>query len=220
MSSRQFLKAEHLLISPFGPVRNLVDHALQLHGHRRNVQTIVPSLFAALSIVENSDLIVTLPRRVAEKNARRFNIVHQPLPIDSGAFDLHAVRHTRDAQNSVHVWIFEQLNNRFECKEGEWLSAESPLDYLGMEISMDDDYIYLSMAKLIVCSRGLRLRRSATFRKWRATSQAPMLTQGAARDGLAFSSFVCCNVLWHSCCNHTKVRQQGLTRARLRRFLL
>jgi hypothetical protein len=41
------------------------------------------------------------------------------------------------------------LDNRFECKEGEWLSAEESLDYLGMEISMDDDYIYLSMSKYI-----------------------------------------------------------------------
>ena len=46
-------------------------------------------------------------------------------------------------------WIFELLDNRFECKEREWLSADGPLDHLGMGISMDDDHIYLSMAKCI-----------------------------------------------------------------------
>ena len=34
-----------------------------------------------------------------------------------------------------------------------------------------------------------------------------MLTQGAARDGLAFSSFVCCNVLW--CCGTVMSTTRG-----------
>ena len=39
-----------------------------------------------------------------------------------------------DGQEEDINWIFELLDNRFECKEIEWLSAESPLDYLGTEI--------------------------------------------------------------------------------------
>ena len=30
-----------------------------------------------------------------------------------------------------------------------WLDIESPLDYLGMDISQDDEFIYLSMTKYI-----------------------------------------------------------------------
>ena len=101
--------ARHLLISPHGPIRNMVDHALHLHGHKRNIQTIVPSLFSALLIVENSDFVVTLPSRVAEKNAERFNITHRPLPIDGGTFHLHAVRHNRDAHNPLHDWLLNMI---------------------------------------------------------------------------------------------------------------
>ncbi|MEL6751869.1 MAG: LysR family transcriptional regulator, partial [Pseudomonadota bacterium] len=54
-------KARHVLISPFGPNRNLVDHALHLKGMKRNILTVVPSLFSALSIIESSDFVVTLP---------------------------------------------------------------------------------------------------------------------------------------------------------------
>ena len=102
-------QAHHLLISPYGPNRNLVDHALHLQGLKRNIQTVVPSLFAALSIIENSDFVVTLPSRVASNNAHRFNIVHKPLPIDGGSFQLHAVRHIRDASNPLHIWLLEKL---------------------------------------------------------------------------------------------------------------
>ncbi|WP_147126025.1 LysR family transcriptional regulator [Shimia ponticola] len=102
-------KSHHLLISPYGPNRNLVDHALHLKGLKRNIQTVVPSLFAALSIIESSDFVVTLPSRVARNNAGRFNIVYAPMPIDGGSFLLHAVRHSRDASNPLHTWLSDKL---------------------------------------------------------------------------------------------------------------
>ena len=102
-------EARHLLISPHGPNRNLVDHALHLQGQKRIIQTVVPSLFAALSIVECSDLVVALPSRTARNNAHRFNITHRPLPIVGGTFQLHAVRHLRDANNPLLIWITEKL---------------------------------------------------------------------------------------------------------------
>ncbi|WP_242601448.1 LysR family transcriptional regulator [Pseudaestuariivita atlantica] len=104
-------KARHLLISPYGPNRNLVDHALHLQGLKRNIQTVVPSLFAALSIIENSDLVVTLPSRIAANNAERFAIAHRPLPIEGGTFRIHAVRHIRDATNPLHIWLLEKLRS-------------------------------------------------------------------------------------------------------------
>lgn len=102
-------RAQHLLISPYGPNRNLVDHALHLKGLKRSIQTVVPSLHAALSIIENSDVVVTLPSRVAQDNAQRFNIATRPLPIDGGSFQIRVVRHMRDASNPMHAWLLERL---------------------------------------------------------------------------------------------------------------
>lgn len=111
LTLNRIAEARHLLISPYGPNRNLVDHALNLRGYKRNIQTVVPSLFAALSIIENSDLLATLPKRVAQNNARRFNIAHKPLPIEGGTFQLHAVRHVRDAINPLQVWLLKMLRS-------------------------------------------------------------------------------------------------------------
>jgi len=111
LSLEAVAQARHLLISPYGANRNLVDHALHLQGYKRNIQTVVPSLFGALSIIENSDLVVTLPSRVASKNANRFAIAHQPIPIDGGSFQIHAVRHIRDTDNPLHIWLLERLRD-------------------------------------------------------------------------------------------------------------
>lgn len=103
---------EFVMIAPSGRSRNLVDHALQLQGLSRNVQAIVPSLFAALSIVEKTDLAVILPERVATINAGRFRLTYRPLPINGGDFKIHAVRHIRDANSSIHTWLIEQLRRQ------------------------------------------------------------------------------------------------------------
>ncbi|MBC6442758.1 MAG: LysR family transcriptional regulator [Rhodobacteraceae bacterium] len=101
--------ARHLLLSPTGLARNFVDHALHLQGYRRLIQTIVPSLFPALSIIENSDLVVTLPERVARGNAHRFNLSYASLPFEGGTFKLQAVWHIRDAKNPLHKWLLDKI---------------------------------------------------------------------------------------------------------------
>lgn len=117
----QYAAAEYVMIAPYGPQRNMVDHAFQLKGYRRHVQTTVPSLFAALSIVEQTDLVVILPERVAARNARRFNLIYQSLPIDGGAFSINAVRHIRNERSAIHIWLVEQ----FTAASAEFLPSPS-----------------------------------------------------------------------------------------------
>ncbi|EAR52897.1 transcriptional regulator, LysR family protein [Oceanicola granulosus HTCC2516] len=105
----EMAQADHLLVSPHGLIRNRVDEALRMQGYQRNIRTVVPSLFAALSIIENSELVMTLPERVAVGNWQPFDIVHKPLPIDVGDFQLQAVRHARDANSPLHAWLLENL---------------------------------------------------------------------------------------------------------------
>ena len=118
LTPQRFAAADHLLVSPFGPVRNMVDHTLQTRDLRRNVQVTVPSLFAAISIIEKSGLVVTLPERVAARNAVRFNLAYKPLPFEDSTFKLHLVRHVRDAQSALHLWLAEQLRALIASHDG------------------------------------------------------------------------------------------------------
>lgn len=42
-------------------------------------------------------------------------------------------------------WFFKAMDARFACKGDEWLTPETPLDYLGIEVSMDKERLYLTM---------------------------------------------------------------------------
>ena len=54
-----------------------------------------------------------------------------------------------DGEEEDIRWFFDHLASEYECKDTEWLSKDEPLDYLGMEIFMDDEFLYLSMEKYI-----------------------------------------------------------------------
>ena len=111
-SLEEFARESHLLVSPRGLVKGMVDHVLQARGLQRNVVSTVPSLFPALAILEQSDLVAFLPSRVAEMNRRRFNLAFAPLPVEGGDFPICAVRHARDAHNRLHLWLLAQLRKQ------------------------------------------------------------------------------------------------------------
>ena len=54
-----------------------------------------------------------------------------------------------DGEPADVEWFFQILAERFNCKDPEYLTMESGLDYLGMMLSMDSDNIYLDMEKYI-----------------------------------------------------------------------
>ena len=46
-------------------------------------------------------------------------------------------------------WFFDKIADRFECKEDQWLTPETPIDFLGIDVSMDDNGVYMSMCNYI-----------------------------------------------------------------------
>jgi hypothetical protein len=54
-----------------------------------------------------------------------------------------------DGEEEDIQWFFDKLGGRFDCKDAEWLTKGNPLDFLGMNISMDDENIYLSMENYV-----------------------------------------------------------------------
>ncbi len=107
-----YADAPHLLVAPEGVARGVVDMALGGFGLRRTVRATVPQFFPALSILAESGLVATLPRRVAQTCCARFGLRHVPLPFTSPTFAVRAVRHRRDAENPVHAWLSDTLREQ------------------------------------------------------------------------------------------------------------
>ncbi|MEM9715480.1 MAG: LysR family transcriptional regulator [Pseudomonadota bacterium] len=111
LSMRGYLEAPHLLVTPTDAQRGSVDFALDELGLSRYVQSTVPMFFPALSVLENSNMIATLPKKVAQTYGARFNLNWVPLPFDGPSFAVRAVWHKRDKTSQIHAWLVDILKS-------------------------------------------------------------------------------------------------------------
>lgn len=110
---RRYLSCAHILVSPIGrQFPSSVDDALRRAGHeQRHIRVCVPQYLAALQLVASSDLVVTVPRTVAQRNAARMGLVEAELPFATDAFELWQVWHERAHHDKAHRWLREQLRD-------------------------------------------------------------------------------------------------------------
>ena len=54
-----------------------------------------------------------------------------------------------DGEEEDIIWLSNKLDARFECKATEWLTTETPIDFMGIDVKLTDDRILLSMSSYI-----------------------------------------------------------------------
>lgn len=104
-----YVAERHLLVSQSGDRIGIVDAALAACGRRREVVTALPYYLAALATIEVTDLIATVPRRLAEQFAPSFRLASVEPPLEVRRFVLSLLRHRRNAVNPMLDWIAEGL---------------------------------------------------------------------------------------------------------------
>ena len=85
LTLEQYVAMEHILISPSGGQVGIVDHWLKQHHLSRKVALMVPHFLSAPMIVAQTDMILTLPYRIAEKFVQMapLQLLHTPIALPS-----------------------------------------------------------------------------------------------------------------------------------------
>jgi DNA-binding transcriptional LysR family regulator len=109
LTLKQYLDAQHIVVSLDGTVSGIVDVILARQGHSRRLVAAVPFFFTALATVARSDLIATIPSRLANAFAGRLGLRLYPPPIEIRPYTVSAVWHERNANSALHLWIVEQI---------------------------------------------------------------------------------------------------------------
>jgi len=105
----RYTSCQHLLVAPRGTPRGYVDAKLDEKGRGRRVKRTVSSFLSAPFLVETSDVIITMPRRVARRVARLLDVVLLAPPLELGSFDVDLVWHRRHAEDPAHRWLRTQV---------------------------------------------------------------------------------------------------------------
>lgn len=104
-----YLKREHLLVSAAGDARGTVDVALRQIGHTRRVVAVVPQFLTGFAAVAGSDIISTVPRRLAKRYAAAFGLKQFEVPFPLRGFEIVALRHENTAEDAGLNWFEGEL---------------------------------------------------------------------------------------------------------------
>jgi DNA-binding transcriptional LysR family regulator len=104
-----YCNADHILISPGGDLRGIVDTALEALGRSRRIVLGLPAFLPALAVAARCDAIVTLPARVARSFAPGFGLVLAEPPLTIRRFNISVFWHRRNDRDPRILWLRQQL---------------------------------------------------------------------------------------------------------------
>lgn len=103
-----FCELGHVLVSPSGGgFVGAVDEALQRRGRIRRVHISVNSFLLVPGLIESTDLIATVPARLARRWAGPLAAV--PVPLEVPGFSIAMAWHVRAHADAAQVWLREVM---------------------------------------------------------------------------------------------------------------
>ena len=99
-----------MLVSPRGTTTGALDRILVDFGLKRRIALLIATYLAVPAALAGSDLIATVPRRIAEQIAANAAIAITPLPIDF-ATTVSMAWHRRAAADPAQSWFRSLLTD-------------------------------------------------------------------------------------------------------------
>lgn len=109
ISAKQFREASHVLVSYAGTGHQVIEETFVKEGLNGRIAARVPDFLVVPMILARTELIVTLPSRVAAVFAQlgRFKVL--ALPIDIPSFEVRLHWHQRFHQDPANRWLREVM---------------------------------------------------------------------------------------------------------------
>jgi len=105
---REYMRLGHVIVSgDGGGFRSFIDDILERKSGARRVAVSVQHYSLVPLILEQTDLVCTLPSGFLDRFADRLTAL--PLPFDAGRFTLFATWHPRFDRDPAHSWFRKQL---------------------------------------------------------------------------------------------------------------
>lgn len=101
----EYTAAEHLLVVSAGTGHGKVDELLQRSGITRRVRLTVPHYVSVGHILQGSDLVATVPQRLAERLVDPFGLVQLPHPARLPAVAINAFWHAKVHRAPDNRWL-------------------------------------------------------------------------------------------------------------------
>ncbi|MCM5680038.1 LysR family transcriptional regulator [Schlegelella sp. S2-27] len=105
ISLAEFSAAEHLMVVAAGTGHGKVDELMKRGGVARNVRLTVPHYVSVGHILQGSDMIATVPDRLATRLLEPFDLVKVPHPAKLPDVSINMFWHAKYHRSPVNRWL-------------------------------------------------------------------------------------------------------------------
>jgi DNA-binding transcriptional LysR family regulator len=116
LTRKKFVEAAHVLVTYRGGGHRVIEEALERAGVARRIALRVPHFTVVPMVLERTDLILTLPARVARVYESRGRLKKLPLPIAIPPAEVAVHWHERFDADPGNRWLREQVIELFSDK--------------------------------------------------------------------------------------------------------
>ncbi|WP_203301407.1 LysR family transcriptional regulator [Marinobacter sediminum] len=109
LTMEEYLKAKHVLVSSRTEGPGIEDFELSRLGVQRDIRLRCQHYFAACRVVEETDLLLTMPETYARIIAERASLTLMDPPAELPSIDVHLYWHRAYEKEPALIWFREQL---------------------------------------------------------------------------------------------------------------
>lgn len=105
MTLDSYLALRHIVLGTPSNSRPMIDLALSKRGLQRRIAVTVPHFISMPVMVQTTDMVCTLPRRMAQLYADNFRLKSHTLPLRVPQFPVYLICHESQAADAGHQWL-------------------------------------------------------------------------------------------------------------------
>lgn len=109
LTLEDYLAARHLVVTPWNEKQGILDLQLEQMGYSRQVTVKTPSMLSAPFIIEQSDLLLAIPRFAAGKLKYAAQLAIFDLPFAVPPFEVKIYSHKRSGKRAATDWLKGEL---------------------------------------------------------------------------------------------------------------
>lgn len=106
-----YLSLRHVVFDHHHHTRPMIDLALAKRGLKRHIAMTVPHFLSMPMLVQNSNLVCTLPRRMGQFYADHFRLQSHEVPLRTPTFPVYLLWHRNSDEDAGHRWLRENWLN-------------------------------------------------------------------------------------------------------------
>lgn len=108
-----YAAAEHVRVVSAGTGHGRVDERLARRGVHRRIKLTVPHFVAVGHLLQHTDLVATVPEKLALALVEPFDLVHAPLPVPVPAAPITAFWHAKVHHDPANRWLRQVVAETF-----------------------------------------------------------------------------------------------------------